>query len=59
MPGEDSMTEGRSPTLLAVLTVVAGFIAGVILMGVGHLFIGIIVAGASLPAALAVWVTAD
>jgi hypothetical protein len=46
------------PALLALGTIVAGFIVGGILIGVGHVFIGIIVACGAIPAALAVWITA-
>jgi hypothetical protein len=54
----ESLTEGRSPTLLALLTVVLGGIAAVILIALGFVFIGFVVALAALPAALVVWMTA-
>jgi len=44
------------PLLAALGTVVAGFIIGVILMVGDHIIIGMAVAFASLPAALAVWI---
>jgi hypothetical protein len=37
---------------------VGGLIAGLILMVVGHVFIGIMVAGIAIPVALVVWVSA-
>ena len=38
---------------------VGGFVAGIILIALDHVFIGIIVAGAAIPVALAAWIVAD
>lgn len=54
----ESLTEGRSPTLLALVTLVLGGIAAIILIALGFVFIGVVVAFATLPAALVVWMTA-
>ena len=53
----EDLTEGRSPILLALLTVLAGFVAGGILIGLDHVVIGIFVALGAIPAGLAVWVS--
>jgi hypothetical protein len=47
------------PALFGCLTILACLVAGVIIIATGHIFIGIIVAGASIPAGLIVWVTRD
>jgi uncharacterized membrane protein len=46
------------PIALAGLTLLAGFVVGLILMVVGHVFIGIMVAGVAIPVALVVWMVA-
>lgn len=46
------------PALFALLTVIAGFVIGGILVAVGHVFIGIVIVGSSLPVALVVWMKA-
>jgi hypothetical protein len=38
---------------------IVGFVAGIILIGLDHVFIGIIVAAAAIPVALAAWIVAD
>ncbi len=42
--------------LAALGTVLAGFIVGGILIGIGHVLIGVVIALAALPFALAVWI---
>ena len=39
--------------------VIAGFVAGAILIALDHVFIGIIVAAAAIPVGLAAWIVAD
>jgi hypothetical protein len=46
-----------SPAVAAILTVVVGFVAGVILLALDFVFIGIVVALAAVPVALGVWLT--
>jgi hypothetical protein len=47
------------PVLAALGVVIAGFIAGVILIAAGSVLIGICVAFAALPIALVVWIKAS
>jgi hypothetical protein len=47
-----------SPTMTLIVVLVGGFAAGVILVGLGHWFIGIMVACAAIPVALVAWLTA-
>lgn len=47
------------PILLAVLTVVAGFILGVWLFATGHILLGLVGCLAPFPAAIAVWMAAS
>lgn len=49
----------RSPILIALAIVVGGLVAGAVLVGIGFVFIGIIVACAAIPAALGAWLVAD
>jgi hypothetical protein len=46
------------PALVGVAVLIGGFIAGGILVAMDIVLIGIIVAGAAIPAALVAWVTA-
>jgi hypothetical protein len=46
------------PALFALLTVIAAFIIGGIFIAVGHVFIGIVIVGSSIPVALVVWMKA-
>ena len=46
------------PLLMALGTIIAGFIIGGILLVLGHVFIGIMVAAVALPVALVVWIKA-
>lgn len=43
------------PALFGLLTLLAGFVVGGILMAVGHVFIGVVILGSSIPVALVVW----
>jgi hypothetical protein len=54
-----SLGGGRSPALMGFLTLVGAIAGGVILIALGHEFLGIILAVCGLPAALVVWMTVD
>jgi hypothetical protein len=43
---------------VAIGTILAGFIVGGLLLAIGHVFLGIIVAAVALPLALVVWIKA-
>jgi hypothetical protein len=45
------------PELAAIGSFIVGFVVGIVLMALGHLFIGIIVAALAIPVALIVWIT--
>ena len=47
------------PVFKALGLVLAGFVAGGILMGIGFVFIGIIVAAAAIPVGFVTWIVAD
>lgn len=47
------------PVVKALVLVIAGLVAGAILMGLGFIFIGIIVAAAAIPVGLCAWIVAD
>jgi len=47
------------PALLGLLTVLAFFVVGVAIVALDHVFIGIMVLAAGIPAGLIVWVTRD
>jgi hypothetical protein len=51
-------TDRGGPLLIALGVLVAGFIAGVILLAMDFVLIGILVAGGAIPAALVAWITA-
>jgi hypothetical protein len=55
---ESALDKDRSPILKAILVLLGLFIAGVILIALGHVFIGIMVGCAGIPAALIAWLTA-
>jgi hypothetical protein len=43
------------PALFGLLTLLAGFVIGGILLAVGHPFIGVVIVGSSIPVGLVVW----
>jgi len=47
------------PILLALLTVVAGFVVGVVLFATGHWVLGIVGCMAAIPVAFGVWAAAS
>jgi len=47
------------PALLGLLTLAAFIVVGIILVAIDHVFIGIMVLAAGIPAGLVVWVTRD
>lgn len=47
------------PILLALLTVVAGFVLGVVLFVTGHTLLGFVGCLVAFPAAIAVWIAAN
>lgn len=51
-------TDRGQPMLLALGVLVGGFIAGGILLALDFVLIGILVAGAAIPAAFVAWLTA-
>jgi hypothetical protein len=51
-------TDRGGPLLIALGVLVAGFIAGGILLAMDFVLIGILVAGGAIPAALVAWITA-
>ena len=53
-----STTDRGQPILLALGVLVGGFIAGGILVAMDFVLIGILVAGAAIPAAFVAWLTA-
>ena len=59
MANLESLIEGRSPLVAALVTLVVLAVAGVVIMLIGLTLIGIIVALASIPAAFIAWMAAD
>ena len=47
------------PMLLALLTVLAGLVVGIVLIVGGHLFIGVVVCLSAFPVSLAVWMATN
>jgi len=47
------------PILLALLTVVAGFVVGVVFFATGHIILGIVGCMAAFPVAFGVWAAAS
>ena len=51
-------TDRGSPMLIALGVLILGFVAGVVLVAMDFVLIGILVAAGAIPAALVAWVTA-
>ena len=51
-------TDRGSPMLLALGVLILGFVAGVILVAMDFVLIGILVAAGAIPAAFVAWMTA-
>jgi len=59
MANLESLIEGRSPLVAALLTFVVLVVAGLVIMLIGFTLIGIIVFVGSIPAAFIAWMAAD
>jgi hypothetical protein len=46
------------PALIAVGTVIAGFVVGALLIAVDHVFIGVVVGLSAIPVAFVAWIMA-
>ena len=55
----ESLTEDRSPMVIALLVFVAAVVAGAVLGALGFTFIGILVGVGGIPAALVAWIAAN
>jgi hypothetical protein len=59
MANFESLTDGRSPILVALATLVVLAIAGVVVMAIGLTLIGVLIFAAAVPAAFIAWMAAD